>query len=94
MKTLPETSPIPLTAELFDAMFDNDHFRARLSERWQEMEAEKAAQDKVAALESSRLHGTESILRAEFADKPGATEIEIEARRQGLYAEFDRRFRC
>lgn len=81
-----------LTPELFDAMFDNEHFRARLKERWQEMEAEKNAADRIAYMADLRLNGTESILDEEFFNRPDATEAEISARRTELHAEFDRRF--
>lgn len=84
-------SDIPLTAELFDAMFDNDHFRARLKARYEEMHAETIAAEASSNAASLRLHGTESILREEFSELPEVSEEIIDARRQELYAEYDKR---
>lgn len=84
-------SNIPLTAELFDAMFDNDHFRARLKARYEKMRAETIAAEAESNAASLRLHGTESILREEFSGLPEVSEEIIDARRQELYAEYDKR---
>lgn len=84
-------SNTPLTAELFDAMFDNDHFRARLKARYEEMRAETVAAEASSNAASLRLHGTENILREEFLGLPEVSEEIIDARRQELYAEYDKR---
>lgn len=85
------TSNIPLTAELFDAMFDNEHFRARLRARYEEMRAETIAAEAFSDAASLRLHGTESILREEFSGLPEVSDEVIDARRHQLYAEYDKR---